>query len=106
MYNFAFIPHVKERDDFFRVKQLHLAETPKKYQSIELPKNSAFGVVMSVWVFIFGFSVIWHYAPTILIAALGIVITFIHRSFQTETTYRISATEVEAIEKQRAGVRA
>ena len=106
VYNFAFIPHVKERDDFFRVKQLHLAETPKKYQSIELPKNSACGVVKSVWVFIFGFSVIWHYAPTILIAALGIVITFIHRSFQTETTYRISATEVEAIEKQRAGVRA
>ena len=106
VYNFAIIPQVKERDDFHRVKELKLAMTPHKYQSIELPKNSAFGIVMSAWVLAFGFSVIWHFVPTMVIAVLGVVVTFILRSFQDDTTYKISAAEVEAIEKQRFGVSA
>ena len=103
VYNFAVIPTVSDRDEFYRVKQLKLSLPKRKFSAIEMPNNSPFGIFMAGWALMFAFSVIWHFPPTIILAVLGIVITFLVRSFNDNTTYLISAAEVEAIENKRVG---
>jgi len=103
VYNFAAIPTVTDRDEFYRVKQLKLKLPKRKFSAIEMPNNSPFGIFMAGWALMFAFSVIWHFPPTIILAVLGIVITFLVRSFNDNTTYLISAAEVEAIENKRVG---
>ena len=103
VYNFAVIPTVTDRDEFYRVKQLKLKLPKRKFSVIEMPNNSPFGIFMAGWALMFAFSVIWHFPPTIILALLGIVITFLVRSFNDNTTYLISAAEVEAIENKRLG---
>jgi len=103
VYNFAVIPTVTDRDEFYRVKQLKLPLLKRKFTAIEMPNNSPFGIFMAGWALMFAFSVIWHFPPTIILAVLGIVITFLVRSFNDNTTYLISAAEVEAIENKRVG---
>jgi len=103
VYNFAIIPTVTDRDEFYRVKQLKSTIPKRKFSAIEMPKNSPFGIFMAGWALMFAFSVIWHFPPTIILAVLGVVITFLVRSFNDNTTYLISAAEVEAIERKRIG---
>jgi len=103
VYNFAVIPAVTDRDEFYRVKQLKLPLLKRKFTAIEMPNNSPLGIFMAGWALMFAFSVIWHFPPTIILAVLGIVITFLVRSFNDNTTYLISAAEVEAIENKRVG---
>ena len=103
VYNFAVIPTVSDRDEFYRVKQLKLSLPKRKFSAIEMPNNSPFGIFMAGWALMFAFSVIWHFLPTIILAVLGIVITFLVRSFNDNTTYLISAAEVEATENKRVG---
>jgi cytochrome o ubiquinol oxidase subunit 1 len=102
-YNFAVIPTVSDRDEFYRVKQLKLPLPKRKFTAIEMPNNSPFGIFMAGWALMFAFSVIWHFPPTIILALLGVVVTFLVRSFNDNTTYLISAAEVEAIENKRVG---
>jgi len=103
VYNFAIIPTVSDRDEFFRRKQLGGILPRRKYAAIVMPNNSSFGIFMAGWALMFAFSVIWHYPPTMIVALLGVIGTFIVRTFDDTTTHIIPAAEIEAIENKRAG---
>jgi len=68
-YNFAIIPTVHSRDAFWEMKQAN-TQAEKKYEDIELPKNTPFGIYIAAGAFVFGFAMVWH---MFLIAATGAV---------------------------------
>lgn len=100
-YNFATIPVVRERDQFWVDKQA--GRTPAKhYEDITLPKNSGAGMAIAGFAFLFGFGMIWHIYWLVAVATLGIVGSIIRRSMNDDTEYVITAAEVEKLEHQTA----
>ncbi len=98
-YNFATLPEVHGRDAFWLVKEGGVALT-KGYEDIVLPKNSALGIYIAVFAFIFGFGVIWH-IPLLILTGLFCAITCIFmRGFMDDedTEYVLLAAEVRAHE--------
>jgi len=103
-YNFAHIPVVDAIDAFWVQKQQsqHNATTGEKksvpYLDIHMPKNTAAGFVISIFAFIFSFAMVWHIWWLSLIGLGGAIIALIMRSFNYDTDYYITASEVEANE--------
>ena len=102
VYNFAKIPEVLSRDDFWETKKRKT--TPSKpniiYQDIELPKNTPFGLFIGILAFILGFCLIWQIIWAAIIALIGIITLIINRSFVSESTYIIPAAEVANKERR------
>jgi cytochrome o ubiquinol oxidase subunit 1 len=100
-YNFAVLPVVRDRDAFFDMKRRSEAYVaPDAYADIEVPRNSAVGVVIGTAGAAAGFALVWHIwwlAIAGLAAAWGVVIA---RSFVRETTRIISAREVKRTEER------
>jgi cytochrome o ubiquinol oxidase subunit 1 len=94
-YNFAVLPKVHERDAFFAMKVRGQAyAAPDAYEAIELPCNSAVGIVIGAAGGAAGFALVWHIwwlAVLAFVVGWGAVIT---RSFERRTTRTISADEV------------
>lgn len=104
-YNFALIPQIRERDQFWATKRIeHTDPTRRIYKDIELPKNSYAGLLVGGSAFILGFGIVWHIWWLVAIGGLSIVSILVARSFMLETEHIIPAREVRAIE-QRANER-
>lgn len=99
-YNFAVIPEVKTRDAFWEMKQSEELTKPKKYEDIELPKNTAMAIYVSAFVFLAGFGFVWHIIWAIVLGLAGAIICVIVRAFDEHTEYIIPAAEVERLDKQ------
>jgi cytochrome o ubiquinol oxidase subunit I len=99
-YNFAHIPLVHGRDAFWSAKQSDTAHHAHKYENIELPKNTAFGLYIGALSFIFGFGIIWHMYWLVPVTALAALALVIIRSFDEETEETIPADVIERIEKK------
>ena len=102
-YNFAVLPTVHGRDAFWTEKHPSSAkamegEKRQEYQDITMPKNTAAGIYISLFVFLFGFGVVWHIWWLAALGALCTVLCIIARTFVEETEYVISAAEVRKIE--------
>ncbi len=101
IYNFAWLPTVTERDQFWYDKQ-HAdhskAVADKTYQPIHMPKNTAAGFIIAMFAGIFGFAVIWHMLIPGLVGIIGIILTVIDKSFKTDTDYYIEAETVKQTE--------
>ncbi|HWU24200.1 MAG TPA: cbb3-type cytochrome c oxidase subunit I, partial [Candidatus Paceibacterota bacterium] len=103
-YSFAHIPEVTDRDAFWAMKEHDEHGKRVSYKDIILPKNSSIGLIIAVLAGIFGFSMIWHIWWTLPFVLLGVFITVLVRSFDTETEYVVSAEEVAAHERRHATV--
>lgn len=101
-YNFAFIPEVHSRDAHWEEKErkLHSTVPDKKpvYQDIHMPKNTATGFIIAVFSGAFGFGLVWHITWMIIAGLVGMILTVIARSFNTDIDYYVKAEEVEKIE--------
>jgi cytochrome o ubiquinol oxidase subunit I len=100
-YNFAVIPRVHSRDAFWEMKKETRnkeQETNIKYEDIELPKNTAMGIYVSGFAFLFGFAMVWHSTLFAIIGLVGAITCVILRTFDEHTEYTLSAAEVERIE--------
>lgn len=97
-YNFAVIPTVTERDDFWEKKQSKKEHVQPAYSDIHLPKNTPVGIFIGAFAFLFGFGIIWHMWWLAALALLGIIALVIIRVFDEETEYRIPAAEVAKME--------
>jgi cytochrome o ubiquinol oxidase subunit 1 len=89
-YNFAVIPKVTSRDEFWEQKQKIGNGNLKteNYQSFEMPRNTAMGIYISAFAFLIGFALVWHIfwlAALSLIAAIACVII---RAFDENTEYK------------------
>ncbi len=98
-YNFARIPVVHERDDFWEQKQSgNVVKQP--FTDIWLPKNSPVGLIIGGCAFTAGFGIVWHMVWLAAIGIIGVVTMLIVRISSDETEAKIAAKEIEAEEAE------
>jgi cytochrome o ubiquinol oxidase subunit 1 len=95
-YNFARLPLVSARDQYWEMKERGLAgaQDLRPYEDIEMPKNSMGGLVVGASAFLCGFGIVWHVWWLVVIGFAVIVVTLVLRSFDDETEYTITAAEL------------
>lgn len=102
-YNFAVIPKVTERDQFWVDKNSD--EKPAKnikYESIHLPKNTPIGMIIGISAMMFGFGLIWHMWWLSLLSVVVVIISAIIRTLNDDTEYEITASEIAKLESSGA----
>jgi len=99
VYNFAVIPHVEERDDFWDKKEKGTAyQRPEKYADIHLPKNVPYGVYIGVASFLFGFAMIFYIWWLAILGVVGVIVSLILQGNNDDTEFVFPAEEVKRIE--------
>ncbi len=99
-WNFATIPQVGDRDAFYWRKRAGGAYRPADhYRDIELPKESACGVVIGIAAAACCFGLVWRIWWMTVLFAVVIVATVIVRSFMRDLTRTIPAAVVEAADR-------
>jgi cytochrome o ubiquinol oxidase subunit 1 len=96
-YNFAVLPEVSERDQFWVDKQNGkiLPEAGSVYHDIRVPRNSPHPIIIAGFAFLAGFGFIWHIWWLVIAALLGLIITVLSRALSDEDEERtIPAAEV------------
>ena len=100
-WNFATIPHVSGRDAFYWRKRNNGAYRPADhYRDIELPKESACGVIIGVAASVGCFGLIWRIWWLAALFLAVIFVTAIARSFMRDVTRIVPAAEVEAVDRR------
>jgi cytochrome o ubiquinol oxidase subunit 1 len=104
LYNFAELPVVNELDSFWAAKErgASSARAIKPYQAIHMPRNTAAGLVISAFGTVMGFGLIWHIWWLAAACLIGMIGTFIVRSFNDDIDYYVSADQVAATEGKHA----
>lgn len=98
VYNFAHIPNVEKRDDFWESKQ-NKKEKTLPYEPIWIPKNTPISFFIGGFSLLLGFTLTWQIFWLSGISVLGIFVCMIVRLSQKETEYCLSAEEVAQIEQ-------
>jgi cytochrome o ubiquinol oxidase subunit 1 len=102
VYNFAIIPVVEDLDAFTDMKEKGIAyRRADSYHAIEMPKNSAKGLTLGAFAFLFGFTMVWYIWWLAVLSALVMLFTMITRASDDNADYIIPASEVQKIEEQR-----
>ena len=102
-YNFAHTPEVSCIDDYWYKKQEWKKTgepAPKAYEDVHMPKNTSVGFFIAIFSGVMGFSIIWHMWLPCLFGFVGIIVTVILRTFNTDIDYYVKAEEVEKIENK------
>jgi len=99
-YNFAVIPEVHERDEFWAMKQRGI--TKPRLEPIHMPYSTAAGFYISVLAFLAGFGFVWHITWLIVVSLVGIVIVFIQKAFNENSEYTLSVEEIATTEAKQA----
>ena len=97
VYNFAVLPPVPSRDPYWDIKQQGGLPKPK-YEDIHMPKNTASGIYISGLLFVLGFAMVWHIWWLAIVCFIGALAVFIQRAFDEDTSYIITAKELEKME--------
>ncbi|MEI7674752.1 MAG: cbb3-type cytochrome c oxidase subunit I [bacterium] len=79
-YNFAILPVVKERDQFWNEKQNQSHKSHNKFKDFYMPKNSYLGLVIAFFAFSLGFAAVWHILWLFIFGVVGIIAVIILRS--------------------------
>lgn len=109
-WNFAVLPEVKDRDDFTRQKEGGAAWNPAaQYEDVELPRNSAVGVIVFLTGTLLGFALVWHVwwmaaAMLAMIVALVIWIGFQGISTETVSAARVYSVDRDFLARKRAAL--
>ncbi|ACJ18333.1 cytochrome o ubiquinol oxidase subunit I [Coxiella burnetii] len=107
-YNFAFIPKVEERDQYWEDKKkakmegrpLRVNPEHIQYKDIHMPRNTSAGFVIAMFAGVFGFAVVWHMWIPAIIGIVGVIVTVIARTFSKDIDYYVKAETVKQIELQ------
>jgi cytochrome o ubiquinol oxidase subunit I len=109
VFNFAVLPHVEGRDDYWRTE--HTAGRPvepatePQYAPIHMPRNSATGFVCAFFATFGGFGMIWQIWWLVIVAMIGAFATFVVFAWRDRTEYEIPAEEVARIDRANRLVR-
>jgi cytochrome o ubiquinol oxidase subunit I len=102
-FNFAVLPHVEGRDDYWRTARLAergaVPMAEPTYKAIEMPRNSATGFVCAFFATFAGFGMIWHIWWMVALSLLGAFATFVVFAWRDRTEYEIPAEEVARIDR-------
>lgn len=99
-YSFVKQPVVTTRDQFWADKQSG-RKKEVEYEDIVLPKNSGLSVVIAGFAFLFAFGMVWHMYWLSGACLLGVMATLVIRSMNDEPEYRLTARDVERLERDR-----
>jgi cytochrome o ubiquinol oxidase subunit 1 len=103
-WNFAVLPQVTNLDALWNKKQrerTQQAQPPKerKFEPVEMPKNSAAGFIMAFFSVIAGFALIWHIWWMAGVGAMGIFLTMLAFAFRDEEEIEIPADQIARFEQ-------
>lgn len=103
VYNFAILPSVHERDQFWHDKErykTHGRPHPKDihYQPVHMPKNTPVGFIAAILAGIAGFAIIWHMWLLLIVAFVAMVAVLVVRTFATDVDYYIEPETVKQTE--------
>ncbi len=99
-YNFADIPVVVQRDDFWHSKKHHRPDD-SSFEAFYLPRNSYIGLFIGGFALAGGFAVVWHIWWLAVVGLLGIITAIIIRISNDDTEYRVTARQLEQSEAER-----
>lgn len=96
-WNFAVLPQVTARDDFYEAKKAGTAyRSPASYEDIELPRNTATAPLIGLFACAWAFGLVWHIWWLVIVSFVLIWAVVIARSFATETEEIVPAATVKA----------
>jgi cytochrome o ubiquinol oxidase subunit 1 len=103
-WNFTVLPQVTDLDALWNKKQrerTQQAQPPKerKFEPIELPKNSPIGVIIAFFAVVTGFALIWHIWWMAGAGAIGIFLTVLAFAFRNEEEIEITAGQIARFER-------
>jgi cytochrome o ubiquinol oxidase subunit 1 len=103
-WNFSVLPQVKGLDALWSKKQrerTQQAQPPKerKFEPIEMPRNSAAGFITAFFAVVSGFAMIWHIWWTAGAGAIGIFLTMLAFGFRNEEEIEIPAGQIARFEQ-------
>lgn len=88
-YNFASIPLVAERDQFWGSKQGRVVEDGAR-EPFPMPKNSALGVLIGIGAFAASFAIVWHIWWLLVVALVALFALAVARTFDDDTDVTIT----------------
>ena len=101
-YNFALVPRITSLEQHWDDKQRGRAHVrPLRYEDIHMPRNTAAGVVISAFGTLLCFALVWHIWWLAIATLIGVVATFIARTYDRDVDWWVPAGEVERIENAR-----
>ncbi len=100
IFNFAVQPRVHGEYAYWGMKQRSLEQsaTPD-YEAIEVPRNSAIGIVLSFFAFFAGFALIWHIWWMAIASLIGVFIAVLAFAWRDDSPIVIPAEEVARIDR-------
>lgn len=93
-YNFATIPVVTRRDEWWYRKQEQAAAKEPAYEDIHLPKPSSVGVIVAVGAGLAAFGIIWHMWWLAALGLIVVVVSVILKAMNDDSEFTISAAEL------------
>jgi len=103
VFNFAVPLDVNGEDAYWAIKeQARKQETAKgarRYQDVEMPRNSPTGFICAFFATVMGFALIWHIWWMVGAGAVGAFATFVVFAWRDHDEYVIPAAEVERIDR-------
>ena len=100
-YNFAIIPNITSKDDFWETKKQNKYTKNINYDEIHMPKNTELGFLIGFLSLIFGFSAVWHIFWLCSLSFFVIIISLIIHSVNQDNDYIVSIKEIKKIEDQK-----
>jgi cytochrome o ubiquinol oxidase subunit 1 len=101
-YNFAALPQVEALDAFWDMKRNGRLGLLERYESIEMPVNSANGFITAFFAVIMGFALIWHIWWMAILGFVCALLTLFAFGWSVRTEETISGEQLGLIERARA----
>ncbi|MCA9332058.1 cytochrome o ubiquinol oxidase subunit I [Candidatus Saccharibacteria bacterium] len=100
-YNFATIPKIHSRDEFWERKQSNSRQPKHEYQDIHLPKNTGLGIMIAAMSLIFGFAIVWHIWWLAVVSLFVAIALLLVRFSDDDTEYVVTAEDLAKLEGSR-----
>jgi cytochrome o ubiquinol oxidase subunit 1 len=103
-WNFSTLPQVTDIDAFWKGKQRERTQQAqptkeRKFDPIEIPKNSATGFITAFFAVVTGFALIWHIWWMAGVGAFGVLLTMLAFAFRNEEEIKIPADQIVRFEQ-------
>src|SRR5262249_32197393 len=103
-WNFAVLPRVSGRDAYWATKALaHVNQgqptQARRYEPIEVPKNTATGVVNAFFAVVIGFALIWHIWWMAVLGVFGAFVTFLAFAFRENEEVEIPINAIAEFDR-------
>jgi cytochrome o ubiquinol oxidase subunit I len=103
-WNFSVLPQVAEADTFWAAKRRARMSSDRsahvrRYESIEMPNNSALGFINAFFAVVTGFALIWHIWWMAGLGLLGAFVTLLVFAFRAKDEVEIPVEQIAQFER-------